>query len=532
MRKHRSRKHPEAGGVQPVAPHQIQREAICVDGMPVCRGCGKVFHHMQTLLRHVRLQRCPGTRANNQGATDKPPPMSGEEGKTLTQLPDLVKPAPQPKVSSEPLPMMQRAEHLISWHEGGAAALLSSLQSNVDLRKELMQHCCVCRQWMSDPRRFKTHIEKAHSELFATCHEDALNDCRGLTGAIMNPCEYCKQPQTKKVRHALGCPILYQVAFACRAHGRSHQRECKLSLRGHTASYQPPQPGDKGGRPPATPLRNQGGSSGDKTRPSERPQKFQKQQKGKGKGDKGDKSKRQREESEPSSGVSPNSQMLSMMTQLLLRHEDSVNILRLDKAYSMMFKTSGEETILATVHNLEVRWRELQETKKTDCAKRIALFKGVLLELQTRVKNMIESEAKIKELIKLGWMSKQDGREPMWLRLVWNVELQKDVPSPDMGPLPNSQAVQALEVLLEHACGQVIQRFHAKRPMAQTYKSDMLEFMLEVSLKGTHPVRVHEALGTLCYSSLWLLIGARLRPELPKRSELAKKLQHMIGGKC
>ena len=288
----------------------------------------------------------------------------------------------------------------------------------------------------------------------------------------------------------------------------------------------------RGGRPPATPLRNQGGSSGDKNRPSERPQKFQKQQKGKGKGDKGDKAKRQREESEPSSGVSPNSQMLSMMTQLLLRHEDSINILRLDKAYSMMFKTSGEETILATVHNLEVRWRELQETKKTDCAKRIALFKGVLLELQTRVKNMTESEAKIKELIKLGWMSKQDGREPMWLPLVWNVELQKDVPCPDMGPLPNSQAVQALEVLLEHACGQVIHRFHAKRPMAQTYKSDMLEFMLEVSLKGTNPVRVHEALGTLCNSSLWLLIGARLRPELPKRSELAKKLQHMIGGKC
>eukprot|EP00439_Symbiodinium_sp_Y106_P029271 s9688_g3.t1 len=145
---------------------------------------------------------------------------------------------------------------------------------------------------------------------------------------------------------------------------------------------------------------------------------------------------------------------------------------------------------------------------------------------------MTESEAKIKELIKLGWMSKQDGREPMWLPLVWNVELHKDVPCPDMGPLPNSQAVQALEVLLEHACSQVIHRFHAKRPMAQTYKSDML---LKYNLHSEFPCLGHahvEALGTLCNSSLWLLIGARLRPELPKRSELAKKLQHMIGGKC
>ena len=259
MRKHRSRKHPEVGGVQPVAPNQIQREAVCVDGMPVCRGCGKVFHHMQTLLRHVRLQRCPGTRANNQGATDRPPPMSGGEGNTPVQLPDLVQPAPQPKVSSEPLPMIQRAEHLLGWHDGGAAALLSSLRTNVELRKELMQHCCVCRQWMSDSRRFKTHIEKAHSELFDTCHEDALNDCRGLTGAIMNPCEYCEQPLTKKVRHALGCPVLYQVAFACRAHGRSYKRECKLSLRGHTASNQPPQPGDKGRSSPSHAAEEPGG---------------------------------------------------------------------------------------------------------------------------------------------------------------------------------------------------------------------------------------------------------------------------------
>jgi len=42
----------------------------------------------------------------------------------------------------------------------------------------------------------------------------------------------------------------------------------------------------KGGRPPATPLRNQWGG-GDKTKPSERPQKFQKQQKGKHQSDAG-----------------------------------------------------------------------------------------------------------------------------------------------------------------------------------------------------------------------------------------------------
>ena len=43
MRKHRSRKHPEAVGVPVVDTSQVRREAFCVDGMPVCRGVVKLF---------------------------------------------------------------------------------------------------------------------------------------------------------------------------------------------------------------------------------------------------------------------------------------------------------------------------------------------------------------------------------------------------------------------------------------------------------------------------------------------------------
>ena len=88
--------------------------------------------------------------------------MSGGEGNTPMQLPDLVKPAPQPKISPEPLPMMQRAEHLLGWHDGGAAALLSSLQTNGELRKELTQHCCVCVGNGCQTRAGSKHTLKKH----------------------------------------------------------------------------------------------------------------------------------------------------------------------------------------------------------------------------------------------------------------------------------------------------------------------------------------------------------------------------------
>ena len=57
---------------------------------------------------------------------------------------------------------------------------------------------------------------------------------------------------------------------------------------------------------------------------------------------------------------------------------------------------------MATISDLATRWEELKEAKKTDCAKQIALLKGVLLELQTRVRAVVESEDKIRKLIELG----------------------------------------------------------------------------------------------------------------------------------
>ena len=43
MRKHRTRKHPEVDRVRQIDTSNLQREAYCVDGMPVCRGMRQVL---------------------------------------------------------------------------------------------------------------------------------------------------------------------------------------------------------------------------------------------------------------------------------------------------------------------------------------------------------------------------------------------------------------------------------------------------------------------------------------------------------
>ena len=229
MRKHRSRKHPEVLP-EKVPDPEIRRELHCIDGMPTCRGCGKQFHHMHTLLKHIRNKRCAG-------------------GNVLVE-----------SAGNEPLPLCQRHELLQQWIVGGTNALLESLKSDASLKKEMLEHCCLCRQWVADRRHIKLHIRQSHGVQCQEIHDKAVAGCQQLTGAITCFCPFCDVPSlTNRQRHAVGCTVLYQAALCCRSYGQSAGGGGRLTLRGIAASgeqstgsgQERPQCGHGGG--PATP---------------------------------------------------------------------------------------------------------------------------------------------------------------------------------------------------------------------------------------------------------------------------------------
>ena len=164
-------------------------------------------------------------------------------------------------------------------------------------------------------------------------------------------------------------------------------------------------------------------------------------------------------------------------------------MMRMDRAYLMLFKTKGEETLLPIFKDIADKWTEHRAAGTTEAPLRVALFKCLALELQSRAKQMIET--KLEDLVKLGWVIKKENMEPCRLPLMYHQEKGRDIPVPDMGPLPRSEAVAALEKIINNMDGQIIQRFHATRPLAESYAGDMLAFMLEVSIKGPEPLRVH-----------------------------------------
>ena len=208
---HIRRMHPEVchPAVGTVSKDTINRYDLGVDGMPTCRKCGHIFGAWKDLVNHVTRNQCHGTSAT--------------EVKT-----------------SEPLPLSQQHDVVQKWINEGAARLCQSMDAHV--RSELLQRCCLCRQWIASPSRIKAHIRRSHPDVFQRHFDDIIAHCGLLSSLLCDPCPFCLQPVAAKHRdrHATRCPVLLQVALCCRQHGPDDAGRNRLSLRGLASSLPSP----------------------------------------------------------------------------------------------------------------------------------------------------------------------------------------------------------------------------------------------------------------------------------------------------
>ena len=214
---HIARKHPALKEPGNAANADADRFGMGVDGMPTCRRCGHKFGAWKDLINHVNRAQCHGPQT----------------------------PAQQ---NSDPLPVSQRHELVQKWVDGGAVQLQRDMTD--DLRQELLQRCCLCRQWIASSSHIKAHLRRSHSTQFGPCMHELETQCGLLSSLMQDPCPYCKSPLTSKNRnrHASRCPVLLQAAFCCRLHGHGDgKRGAHLTLRGPATSLPSPPSGSAAG---------------------------------------------------------------------------------------------------------------------------------------------------------------------------------------------------------------------------------------------------------------------------------------------
>ena len=201
MKSHLTTRHPTYQQPQPIPIKQIRREDVSVDGMPTCRACGRQFLEWRELLRHVSHRRCEG------------------------------RPPDKPEVA-EVIPVSRRHELLATWCDRGTPQLARDLAQH-GLRKEMLEHCCICRQWITSSQFIKSHIHRSHRDFYELHNDPVVSNCQLLVTSITDPCTYCGKPVPAKRRstHAFECPVLYQAGIRLQIEGTIRMPVFDVGLR-------------------------------------------------------------------------------------------------------------------------------------------------------------------------------------------------------------------------------------------------------------------------------------------------------------
>ncbi|CAE7721789.1 unnamed protein product [Symbiodinium sp. CCMP2592] len=273
-----------------------------------------------------------------------------------------------------------------------------------------------------------------------------------------------------------------------------------------------------------------------RTTPLARPQrqaKWQKQGAGKGQGFGRGNGRQQGRRAQQAQRSAPSSEQSTEDQEdyppmLALRLEDQQCLDRLDKAFLIHMRTQVPECMLADMFKISETWKEARAAvpPKVESSLRVILFKSFMEEFMSRLQKIEHTEV-MKGLIAQGWFI-QEGSEYKWKYLMWDTTQQKDVPHPTLEPMPHAQVVQAVQTLLDHASDLTLHRYHATRPLVETFKGPSVCFMLEISLRGAHAQKMYQALSSMAQCAAMKLMGANLVRERIKRSPLAVLIQKLL----
>ena len=226
LKKHHAKHH--ASTVTP--PHPTANAAEIrqhsVDGMPVCRHCGKDYVTWFNLKRHIQHGHCT-KRWQTALASQQPPastlaeaghapaPLLPEVPRTAEAPPVDVAPATAP-VSGEPKPAAAcpSSSALLSELIPASPAQWLQFARRPEVQTTLRQFCATCGQWLVSVKSIKLHYKHVHTDIYHRFCQTAADDCKKV-GHLISPCVYCGAHITRTDQHSSTCPVLWQARVCC-----------------------------------------------------------------------------------------------------------------------------------------------------------------------------------------------------------------------------------------------------------------------------------------------------------------------------
>ena len=170
-----------------------------------------------------------------------------------------------------------------------------------------------------------------------------------------------------------------------------------------------------------------------------------------------------------------------MMQRLVLRHEDSINLLKLEYSFVAQMKIGMPASVFAMLYVAADGWRKLKanEPEKLDRPMRTSLFVCFFAEFKARLTGLEEKPDDIAKMAQLGWLA--PGRPLTWQFLKWDPVAQRNVVDSSKPPLTSSEVMEHVNTLLANVVAtNSLARFHPTRPLTGDMQGDNVVFLIQV----------------------------------------------------
>ena len=201
---------------------------------------------------------------------------------------------------------------------------------------------------------------------------------------------------------------------------------------------------------------------------------------------------------------------------ILIRHDQALNQLAVDRTYVLFFSTTEMATLnmLRTVTN---HWRDQYEKGTCTTTLRAALLTSLWMEMEARFVKFEQDPAAIKIMTDSGFFLEAPHR---WAYTTWSQQEKKALVT-DQPRLSSEELRAALKTLKAAAMTDGVCK--AMQKLGEHVTAQTIVFTLVLTTRPKAE-RVHGEMAKLVNSAALSLIGLRLRPEKLQLSPLAKAL--------
>ncbi|CAE6965421.1 unnamed protein product [Symbiodinium sp. CCMP2592] len=227
--------------------------------------------------------------------------------------------------------------------------------------------------------------------------------------------------------------------------------------------------------------------------------------------------------------------LLAILTRLCLRQEDDIAATRADSAFLFYMETKPDPELASSPYQpfannfyaVAQRWQQIKENtpQKLDLSLRSTLLLAYMTEFHERLSHAIEP--KNKEIcVKAGWMQETTNATPCWTYAKWDSEKKVSIVDTSKTPVAHSKILDAVAHSLKLlGDSSLIHRFRATRPLAETYESNILTFLMLVSNRGQEAENLFSTMALLTDCNATQLMRTRFAKERLRRQPLAQVLQ-------